>query len=120
MQLKESDYNYIYDDLGKDQVVFYNSRTGALAVVHDAQYQQFKAFQETGKAIEDTEFLNKLLKCGYLLPAGVDEKFLITTNMMFGRYSKNSLSLTIAPTMACNFRCIYCFEQGHYGNLNDG
>ena len=116
MQLKESDYNYIYDDLGKDQVVFYNSRTGALAVVHDAQYQQFKAFQETGKAIEDTEFLNKLLKCGYLLPAGVDEKFLITTNMMFGRYSKNSLSLTIAPTMACNFRCIYCFEQGHYGN----
>ena len=116
MQLKESDYNFIYDDLGKDQIVFYNSRTGALAVVHEAQYQQFKAFQETGKEIEDTEFLNNLLKCGYLLPAGVDEKFLITTSMMFARYSKNSLSLTIAPTMACNFRCIYCFEQGHYGN----
>ena len=63
MQLKESDYNFIYDDLGKDQVVFYNSRTGALAVVHEAQYQQFKAFQETGKEIEDTEFLNNLLKC---------------------------------------------------------
>ena len=31
MQLKESDYNFIYDDLGKDQIVFYNSRTGALA-----------------------------------------------------------------------------------------
>ena len=41
MQLKESDYNFIYDDLGKDQIVFYNSRTGALAVVHEAQYQQF-------------------------------------------------------------------------------
>ena len=116
MQLKESDYNFIYDDLGKDQVVFYNSRTGALAVVHDAQYQQFKAFQETGKEIEDTEFLNNLLKCGYLLPAGVDEKFLIKTNLMLGRYNKSLLSLTIAPTMACNFRCIYCFEQGHYGN----
>ena len=111
MQLKESDYNFIYDDLGKDQVVFYNSRTGALAVVHDAQYQQFKAFQETGKEIEDTEFLNNLLKCGYLLPAGVDEKFLIKTNLMLGRYNKSLLSLTIAPTMACNFRCIYCFEQ---------
>lgn len=49
MQLKESDYNFIYDDLGKDQIVFYNSRTGALAVVHEAQYQQFKAFRETGK-----------------------------------------------------------------------
>lgn len=116
MQLKESDYNFIYDDLGKDQVVFYNSRTGALAVVHEAQYQQFKAFRETGKEIEDTEFLNNLLKCGYLLPAGVDEKFLIKTNLMLGRYNKSLLSLTIAPTMACNFRCIYCFEQGHYGN----
>lgn len=116
MQLKESAYNYIYDDLGKDQIVFYNSRTGALAVVHEAEYEQFKTFQETGKEIENTEFLNNLLKCGYLLPAGVDEKFLITTNMMFGRYNKNTLSLTIAPTMACNFRCIYCFEQGHYGN----
>ena len=116
MQLKESNYNFIYDDLGKDQIVFYNSRTGALAVVHEAQYQQFKAFQETGKEIEDTEFLNNLLKCGYLLPAGVDEKFLIKTNVMLGRYNKSLLSLTIAPTMACNFRCIYCFEQGHYGN----
>lgn len=34
MHLKESAYNFIYDDLGKDQIVFYNSRTGALAVVH--------------------------------------------------------------------------------------
>lgn len=113
MHLKESAYNFIYDDLGKDQIVFYNSRTGALAVVHEDQYKQYKGFQEKGKEIEDAEFLKNLLKCGYLLPAEVDEKFLIKTNMMQGRYNKNLLSLTIAPTMACNFRCIYCFEKGH-------
>ena len=116
MQLKESDYNFIYDDLGKDQVVFYNSRTGALAVVHEAQYQQFKAFRETGKEIEDTEFLNKLLKCGYLISASVDERFLIKTKMLLGRYNQSALSFTIAPTMACNFRCVYCFEAGHYNH----
>ena len=110
MHLKESAYNFIYDDLGKDQIVFYNSRTGALAVVHEDQYKQYKGFQEKGKEIEDAEFLKNLLKCGYLLPAEVDEKFLIKTNMMQGRYNKNLLSLTIAPTMACNFRCLYCFE----------
>ena len=56
MQLKESDYNFIYDDLGKDQVVFYNSRTGALAVVHEAQYQQFKAFREPEKKLRTRNF----------------------------------------------------------------
>lgn len=54
MHLKESAYNFIYDDLGKDQIVFYNSRTGALAVVHEDQYKQYKGFQEKGKEIEDT------------------------------------------------------------------
>lgn len=84
MHLKESAYNFIYDDLGKDQIVFYNSRTGALAVVHEDQYKQYKGFQEKGKEIEDAEFLKNLLKCGYLLPAEVDEKFLIKTNMICG------------------------------------
>lgn len=49
MHLKESAYNFIYDDLGKDQIVFYNSRTGALAVVHEDQYKQYKGFQEKRK-----------------------------------------------------------------------
>lgn len=39
MNLKESAYNFIYDDLGKDRIAFYNSSTGALAVVYEVQYQ---------------------------------------------------------------------------------
>ena len=40
-KLKPSEYNFIYDDLGKDQIVMYNSFTGALAVVKELQYAQF-------------------------------------------------------------------------------
>ncbi len=116
MKLKQSEYNFIYDDLGKDQIVMYNSFTGALAVVKEEQYRQFTAYLENGKEIEDKTFLDNLLKCGYLVPNDVDEHFLVKNRMMEGRFDKSYLSLTIAPTMACNFRCVYCFEQGHYGN----
>lgn len=115
MKLKESQYNFIYDDLGKDQIVMYNSFTGALAVAKEQQYKQFIDYLETGKEIEDKEFLENALKCGYLVPKDIDERFLIKTRMLQGRYRNDILSLTIAPTMACNFRCIYCFEQGYYG-----
>lgn len=116
MNLKQSEYNFIYDDLGKDQIVMYNSFTGALAVIKEQQYKQFTDYLETGKEIEDKVFLENALKCGYLVPKDVDERFLIKTRMMQGRYRNDILSLTIAPTMACNFRCVYCFEQGYYGN----
>ena len=46
MNLKPSDYNFIYNDLGKDRIVFYNAFTGALAVVKSTQYQQFKDLPE--------------------------------------------------------------------------
>ena len=49
MKLKQSIYNYIYNDLGENQVVFYNAFTGALAVVKAEQYQQFKDYFENGK-----------------------------------------------------------------------
>ena len=116
MKLKQSIYNYIYDDLGENQVVFYNAFTGALAVVKAEQYQQFKDYFKSGKEFEDKEFYHQLLANGYILAADVDERFLVKTRLMQGRYDASTLSLTIAPTMACNFRCVYCFEQGHYGN----
>ena len=114
-KLKPSEYNFIYDDLGKDQIVMYNSFTGALAVVKELQYAQFINYLETGEEIKDKEFLDNLLKCGYLVPEDIDERFIVKERMMHGRYDYTRMSLTIAPTMACNFRCVYCFEQGHYG-----
>lgn len=46
----------------KIRLYFYNSRTGALAVVHEDQYKQYKGFQEKGKEIEDAEFLKNLFE----------------------------------------------------------
>ena len=116
MDYKSSYYNFIYDDLGTDKTVFYNSSTGALAIVKDAQYQEYKNYINNHREFEDKEFFENLKKCGYIVPNSIDEKFMLHLRLMENRYTGNTLFLTIAPTMACNFRCVYCFEKGHYGN----
>lgn len=115
MKLKTSRYNYVFNGLEDGSFIMYNSRTGALAIIDKEHYQSYVRFLEKGEEIEQQEFLNQLLQCGFLLPEGIDELFLIRTTLMKNRYDNRSLYLTIAPTMACNFRCIYCFEQGYYG-----
>lgn len=115
MKLKESKYNYIFDDLGKDNVILYNSRTGALATLREIQYNQLRQFLDSGKEIKDKEFTNSLLKCGFLIPNEIDENYMIKRHLMVNRYNTKRFSLTIAPTMSCNFKCIYCFEKGHTG-----
>lgn len=100
MHLKESAYNFIYDDLGKDQIVFYNSRTGALAVVHEDQYKQYKGFQEKGKEIEDAEFLKNLLK--YAALQKQDKKALHPYSLRLKHFSQHVRRLWNKPP---------CFRQ---------
>lgn len=53
--------------------------------------------------------LQTLVEGGFLVDAGVDEADLIVAFWEAGRYDSSSCNLTIAPTLACNFRCDYCY-----------
>ena len=49
----------------------------------------------------------------YLVDAGLDEGFQLETIRTRGRYYDSDIRMiTIAPTLACNARCYYCYEQG--------
>ena len=46
---------------------------------------------------------------GFVVPADFDE--VATLERLRASRSRTHLSLTLAPTLQCNFRCTYCFEE---------
>ena len=111
--MKESKYNFLIKG-EKGNTLFYNTRTGSLATLEPAKKQQYDSYVKNESEL-DSEFLSQLKYCGFLVEDGFDEKLDIKMRLLSSRYDTSVLSLTITPTMICNFRCVYCFENGHYG-----
>lgn len=116
--MEVSKYNFIYSNVldGSGQAVIYNCRTGALAVLEPENYRQLRDFEKSKRAITDKEFESQLKKCGYVITSDFDELRQIKHDLLRSRFNSAFMALTIAPTMACNFRCVYCFEKGQYHN----
>jgi len=47
----------------------------------------------------------------FLVDDEADELAILKADMMKDRFRTNMLGLTIAPTLDCNFRCDYCYED---------
>ena len=112
--MKVSKYNFIKNI--NDINVFFNAKTCALAVVddnfmnvlNDIKENNFKEDNYDKKLIEDMKL------SGCIIEDTVDEVKQIEFYRNLSKYDKSSLALTLAPTLACNFRCTYCYEN--HGN----
>jgi uncharacterized protein len=60
---------------------------------------------------QDKEFVEGLVSGGYLIGDAIDEVTALRVQANMSRLSSSTLALTIAPTLACNFSCDYCFES---------
>lgn len=110
--MKTSNYNFFYDYPNSSQILAYNSRTGALALMDNDKYSDFKQFMLTHDIHNlDDQFKKDLVFGGFLLDQNVDELELIKMNLMQDRYSTKHLGLTIATTINCNLGCTYCYEK---------
>ena len=110
--MKESNYNFFYQLHNEgDEIVAYNSRTNGLALMNQNQFKTFNDYTKLGTSIEDDTFFSDLQKGGYIVDDSINELELIQLKLLNARYSSKALSLTIAPTLDCNFDCIYCYEK---------
>jgi uncharacterized protein len=87
----------------------YNSLSGALAVweAHERTAYDDQADGHTGADVQATR---DLVYGGFLVRREVDELEVLRQQYNNHRYDMSTMILTVAPTLACNFGCDYCFQ----------
>lgn len=117
--MKSSKYNFFYPyGVKSEKYIAYNSFSNALALLSNEKYHDFKKFEANQEYELDETFFSKLIKGNFIIDDNVNELELIREKMLRCRYNTSSLGLTIAPTLNCNFRCVYCYEKGCEKNGN--
>lgn len=116
--MKPSRYNFFFDfPEDPEKIVAYNSRTGALALMEKKNYDKYKNYIEKGISIDDNKLIEDLKKGQFIIDDNVDELQLLRFNLWRSRFNDKNLGLTIAPTLGCNFACVYCYEKDSQKNV---
>ena len=109
--MKASRYNHILEVDGKRYL--FNSFTRGLHEVEDYVVDSLeRLFEMDGNWARalPAEIVDTLKANGYVVDDAADERALILSQRGDMQRDKSVLSLTIAPTLDCNFGCPYCFE----------
>ncbi|MDQ8731888.1 radical SAM/SPASM domain-containing protein [Bradyrhizobium sp. LHD-71] len=100
--------------LADGAALLFNSRTRSLILLSDGEARIYRELAErpsfSSGDVSDRLLLEALVGGGHVVGATVDELAVVRNNYDATRSAKNNLTLTIAPTMACNFACGYCFQ----------
>ena len=118
--MKESMFNEYFSAADGKKLAF-NSYSCGLAVV-DEQYERL--IKDISKISKDNvpddlrECFDAACEGMFIVEDDFDELANLYIKRNFQKYSVESLGLTIAPTLACNFKCIYCYETSKPGMMS--
>lgn len=120
---KCSYYNHIVPIPEKKIFLIYNALSGGLLELQSGELGLIKKLSETNHFLIDQipknyhKFVAKLISYSFINNVTYNEKQSFKNKYLKHKKriknKKSTLALTLAPTMNCNFACIYCFEQ-HY------
>lgn len=94
-----------------NKLLLYNTITSSILELEEEYAEAYKEIKTFGEC-KKSDLTEALITGGMLIEEDKEEfKELLIRNKM-ERFSDSALTLTIAPTLACNFCCPYCYEQG--------
>ncbi len=91
----------------------YNSKSGAIVKLENKIYESIARRDFSSEEVEP--LVADLLRQGIIVHDSKNEvnELLISHRIAAFQINFNVLTIIIAPTMACNYRCVYCFEEGN-------
>lgn len=120
---KTSRYNH-FVQCSPDRYIAYNARSGAVGLMTGENYEAYKRLarklsQDDGQEFtsEEAHLIQQLEHGRFVYPNDQDELEAIRFEHMMARYDQTGLGLSIAPTLACNMACEYCYEAAKTGMM---
>jgi uncharacterized protein len=105
--------------------IAYNAATGAVALMTDEHKQMYDDLLtklqkngDTSLTEQESELVKQLQYGGFLKEDHIDEIQQLKYNHFGARFNTSALGLVIAPTMACNMACAYCYEGNKAGKMS--
>ncbi|MCK6445306.1 MAG: radical SAM protein [Planctomycetes bacterium] len=113
--MKASRYNRIFQAADGTWLAF-NSWSTALAELDEPNLPFVRALladpeQTPVDSDEKRAIREALIDAHFLVDDAVDELGELQADLVRDRFRTDQLCLTIAPTLDCNFRCDYCYEE---------
>ncbi|MCC8166014.1 MAG: radical SAM protein [Planctomycetes bacterium] len=117
--VQQSRYN-ITMPLTRRRTLAYNSLSGNFAVWEALEHEIYNLCGDTANTAAAMELagndrylqevVDNLKKGRFIVAAGTDEKALFNRAVTRLRNLDRQMTVTIAPTLACNFACDYCYQ----------
>ena len=111
MKYKASKYNVLIDN-NDENYYLYNTYSGSLCKFNKKQYEEIINMAEN-KTPEAVDNFNDILSQGFVVDNRIDEFNRVIQKQYIAAfdYQPIKLGFVIAPTLKCNFKCVYCFES---------
>jgi len=108
--MKWSRFNYVYKT--EKDVVLYNTFSKAIL---ELGFEEYECFKNGDYGVEKKTLADN----GVIVEDSYDELGFLKYIHYRTRFSSDVMTLTIAPTLDCNFDCPYCFENKRKGNMSE-
>jgi uncharacterized protein len=118
--MKGSRFNLVTHYEPTDEVLVFNTATGALAAFPSAVADDVRtALGSNPVALTDEGLWKGLSSQGFLVEDDADEVETVLRRLQLGIDDPNRLDVFVLPNMKCNFACPYCFEEHRASQMSD-